>query len=120
MPAFLDHVIARLPFTIGQTADYLLLLLVGTLIEEISFRALFQERLSWFIPAPAAIGIVSVVFGIGHWAKGDPVIVMIDVLLVIADSVLYGIIFARSKNVYVAWIAHFLADLFALGFVLLL
>jgi len=53
-------------------------------------------------PAPAAIGIASVVFGIGHWAKGVPVIVMIDVLLVIVDSVLYGIIFARSKNVYAA------------------
>jgi membrane protease YdiL (CAAX protease family) len=95
-------------------------LLVGTLWEEIIFRALYQERLSWFIPAPAAIGIVSVVFGIGHWAKGDPVIVMVDVLLVIVDSILYGIIFARSKNIYVAWIAHFLADLFGLGFVLLL
>jgi len=124
MPVFLDHVIARLPFTVGQTADYLPMILVGTLvgtlIEEISFRALFQEHLSWFIPAPVAIGIASVVFGIGHWAKGVPVIVMIDVLLVIVDSVLYGIIFARSKNVYAAWIAHFLADLFALGFVLLL
>ncbi len=120
MPAFLDHVIARFPLTMGQTAEYLPLLLVGTLWEEINFRALYQERLSGFIPAPAAIGIVSVVFGIGHWAKGDPVIVMIDILLVIVDSVFYGIIFARSKNVYVAWIAHFLANLFAIGFFLLL
>jgi membrane protease YdiL (CAAX protease family) len=120
MPAYLDHVIARLPFTVGQTKDWLPLLLVATLSEEISYRALFQERLSWFIPMTAAIGIVSIVFGIAHWTRGDPVIVLIDILLVILDSVFYGVIFARSKNVYVSWIAHFLADLFALGFVLLI
>ncbi len=124
IPAFIDHVMARLPLTIGQTTDYVPLFLVGALvgalIEEISFRALFQERLSWFIPTPVAIGIVSVIFGIGHWANGDPVIVLIDVLLVIVDSIIYGIIFSRSKNIIVVWFTHFLANLFALGFVLLL
>jgi membrane protease YdiL (CAAX protease family) len=122
MPAFIDHVTVRLPLPVGRTADYLPLLvlgaLVGAFLEEISFRALFQQRLSWFIPTPAAIGIVSVVFGIGHWASGDPVIVLIDVLLVIVDSTFYGIIFARSKNIYVAWFTHLFANLFALGLVL--
>jgi len=120
MPTFLEHVIERLPLTFGQIIGYLPVLLVGALWEEINFRALYQERLSWFIPAPAAIGFVSVVFGIGHWAKGDPVIVMIDVMLVIVDSIFYGIIFARSKNVFVAWITHFLANLVAMSLYLLL
>jgi membrane protease YdiL (CAAX protease family) len=124
MPAFIDHVIARLPFPLGQTVDYLPMLLASTLIgalfEEISFRALLQERLGWFFPAPVAIGVVSVIFGIGHWASGEPVIVGIDVLLVILDSIFYGIIFARSKNIYVVWLTHCLANLFAFGFVLLL
>ena len=118
MPAYLDHVIARLPFTVGQTSNWLLLLLAATFAEEISYRALFQERLSWFISTPAAIGIMSVVFGIAHWTRGAPAIVVMDVLLVIVDSVFYGVIFARSKNVYVSWIAHCLADLFAIGFIL--
>jgi len=119
IPAFIDHVIARTPISLDQTAKYIPVLIVGALWEEINFRALYQERLSWFIPQPIAIFIVSVLFGIGHWAKGDPVLVMVDVLLVIVDSILYGIIFARSKNIFVTWIAHFLANLFAIGFVLL-
>jgi membrane protease YdiL (CAAX protease family) len=120
MPAFLDHVIARLPLTFSQTMAYLPVILVGALWEEINYRAFYQERLSWFIPAPVAIGLVSIMFGIGHWATGNPVIVMIDILLVIVDSVFYGVIFARSKNILIAWIAHFLANLFAMGFYLLL
>jgi membrane protease YdiL (CAAX protease family) len=116
MPGFLIHVKARFVFTDWQPAVYLPLLAVGTLVEEINYRALFQERLSWFMRTPAAIGIVSVVFGIAHWAKGDPVVVTTDVLLVIVDSLFFGIIFARSKNVYAAWIAHFLGDLFSLLF----
>jgi len=120
LPAYVDHVVARLPFTVGQTLNYLPFILVGTFAEEISYRALFQERLSWFIPASVAIGLVSVVFGITHWAAGAPLILLVDVLLVIVDSVFYGIIFARTRNVFVSWIAHCLADLFALGLVLLL
>lgn len=124
LPAFIDHVVARLPFPIGQTGDYLPVILgstvIGAFFEEVSFRALLQERLSWFLPAPVAIGGVSVIFGIGHWASGDPVIVCIDVLLVILDSLLYGTIFARSKNIYVVWFTHCLANLTAFGFVLLL
>ena len=116
----IDHVIARTPITIDQIAKYIPVLFVGALWEEINFRALYQERLSWFIPQPIAIFIVSVLFGIGALVQGLPVLVMVDVLLVIVYSILYGIIFARSKNIFVTWIAHFLANLFAIGFVLLL
>lgn len=118
MPSFIDHVIARTPISINQLAKYIPILILGALWEEVNFRALYQERLSWFVPQPIAIFIVSVFFGIGHWAKGDPTLVMVDVLLVIIDSIIYGIIFARSKNIFVVWIAHFLANLFAIGFVL--
>lgn len=124
LPAFIDHVVARLPLAVGQTVDALPVIVgsivVGAFFEEVIFRALFQERLSWFLPAPVAIGVVSVIFGIGHWASGDPVIVGIDVLLVILDSILYGAIFARSKNIYVVWFTHCLANLTAFWFVGLL
>lgn len=111
IPAFLDHIVARLPLGINQLASYFPVLFIGALWEEINYRVFFQGRLSWFIPAPIANGIVSVIFAIGHWVQGDSVIVTIDILLVIIDSVIYGIIFTRSKNVYVSWIAHLLANL---------
>jgi len=34
--------------------------------------------------------------------------------------VIFGIIFQRSKNVFVAWIAHFLGDIVGLVFLLMI
>lgn len=112
LPGYLEHVVARIPFSLGQFAVFVPLLLVATLIEEIGYRALFQERLSWFMPPAAAIALVSIVFGIAHWSPGSAIIVTIDVLLVVLDGAIYGVIYQRSKSVIVAWMAHFLADLF--------
>lgn len=117
-PSFLDHVIGRFPLTISAAAGTLPLLMLGAFWEELNYRALFQERLSWTIRAPAAIVLVSVLFGIGHWAEGDPIILMIDILLVIVDSIFYGIIFERSKNLFISWTTHFLANLLAIVFFL--
>jgi len=116
MPAFMEHVFSRVPISFAQVAQFVPALLVGALWEEINYRGLYQERLSWFIPMPFAIGITSLIFSLGHLAAGDPMIVLIDILLIILDSIFYGIIFARSKNIFVVWIAHFLANLFAIIF----
>jgi membrane protease YdiL (CAAX protease family) len=118
-PAFLGHVAARLPVGSLGLAGFLPLVLIGTFWEEVNFRALYQERLSWFLPLPVAIGLVSLLFGAGHWNGGDPALAIVDVLLVVVDSVLYGVIFARSRNVFVAWVAHFLADITGLTFMML-
>jgi membrane protease YdiL (CAAX protease family) len=65
-PALLDHIVARLPFDLSQLAAYLPLLLLATLMEELVYRALFQERLSWFMPLPTSIGLVTLIFGLAH------------------------------------------------------
>jgi len=112
LPAFITHVVERLPISIHNGWMILIpSLLLSTLGEEIVYRGFFQERLSWFIQAPLAIGIVSVVFALMHYSPGPLGVVVVDLGLIVIDSILYGAIFARSKNIFVAWIAHALADI---------
>jgi membrane protease YdiL (CAAX protease family) len=114
-PQFLAHVSARLPFAIGENwLPIVLSLFFATFIEEFVYRGLFQQRFSWFMPTSIAIVSVSLIFSLLHIAPGIWFIILIDVLLVFVDSILYGLIFARSKNLLVAWLAHFLADVIAL------
>ena len=121
LPEYSSHIMARLPFD-AHTFDSQVFntLLVVTLGEEIIYRALFQKRLSDFLPVPAAILLSSLVFALMHYAPGPALIVFIDLALIVADSVVYGIIFARSNNVFASWIAHFLADVVGILFLLVL
>ena len=118
-PAFLEHVRDRVPLLGSlQLLGIVGALLVSTLIEELSFRALFQERLSWFVGTPTAVLLVALLFGLMHISTGTSFVVALDVGFVILDGVLYGVIFARGKNLFAAWIAHFLADVIGVLFLL--
>ena len=64
--------------------------------------------------------MVALLFGLMHLAPGKPAIVAVDVLGVVVDGLIYGAIFARGRNLYVAWLAHFAADLAGLRLLLLL
>ncbi len=120
-PALLAHITGRLPlFDRGSTAPFIILVLISTFLEELSFRGLFQERLGWFMPPLAANLIVSIPFALLHWSAGALAIVAVDVGLVALDSVLYGLIYDRGHNVVVSWIAHCLADLAAVVLLLVL
>ncbi len=114
-PAYLTHVQARLPFEAGMSWVMLLpLLAVSLLGEEMTYRTLIQGRLALFVGVPAAIGIASLLFGLAHFAPGPALIVAADVGLIVIDSILYGMIFARRNNLWVVWLAHLLGDIFGL------
>ncbi len=55
-----------------------------------------------------------------HFAAGPTLIVIIDLFSVFIDSIIFGIIFQRSHNVLVAWIAHFLGDIVGLIFLIMI
>ena len=118
-PEYLAHVQARLPFALDMSLLALLpLLAVSLLGEELTYRTLIQGRLALWIGVPAAIILASVLFGLAHFAPGPALIVAVDIGMIVVDSILYGIIYARTGSVVVAWAAHFLGDI--LGLLMLL
>jgi membrane protease YdiL (CAAX protease family) len=120
-PALLTHLESRIPlFDRTQLAALMGMMLFTTLGEEMAFRSLFQERMSWFIKTPVAILVVSVIFGLLHWSQGDLVVTVVDVGFVVLDSLFFGVIFSRGKNLYVAWLTHFLANVVAVVFLFIL
>jgi uncharacterized protein len=120
-PAFLTHIESRIPlFDTTQPAALFGMLLFATLGEEMTYRSLFQGRLSWFVKTPIAIVLVSVIFGLMHWSEGDLAVTIVDVALVTLDSIIFGLIFSRGKNLYVAWLTHFLVDIVGVALLILI
>lgn len=101
-----------MPFESGIFWGVLLPLLALSLVgEEMTYRTLIQGRLAPFIGIPAAVGLASLLFGLAHVATGPGWVVLVDVGLIVVDSVLYGIMFARRNNLWVVWLAHLLGDI---------
>jgi CAAX protease family protein len=118
-PAYLEHVLSRLPFP--QDINWFILiplLAVSLIAEEMTFRSLIQGRLTPFIGNIGAIVLASLLFVIAHFSRGAFAIVAIDLITVFIDSILYGIIYTRSNNLVVVWVAHLLGDVLGMIFLL--
>ena len=114
-PAYLEHVIARLPFSTGMGWGALLPMLAITLVlEELTYRTLIQGRLTPYVGGTLAILIASVLFGFAHFAQGPFWIVFLDIGMIFVDSVLYGIIYKRSGSIVVTWLAHLIGNVLGL------
>jgi len=116
-PAYLAHVQSRLPFESGiGWLTFLPLLAFSLLSEELTYRSLLQGRLTPFVGMPVSVAVTSSLFGLAHFAPGPGLVILVDIGLIIVDSVLFGIIFARRNNLWVVWLAHFLGDVMGLIF----
>ena len=60
---------------------------------------------------PAAVGVASLLFGLAHYAPGAGLVLLTDIGLIVIDSILYGVMFARRNNLWVVWLAHLLGDI---------
>jgi membrane protease YdiL (CAAX protease family) len=86
-----------------------------TLAEEIALHGFVQGRLVPHTGTVPAILLAALLAGAGHWQVHiSPLPALVDVLFVMADASLYGLIYARSGNIWIAWMAHLLADLVSL------
>ena len=119
-PKIVDHIIERLPFppSAGGLFVYTIPLAIVLIGEELTHRTLIQGRLSPFIRTTAAIAVASLVFGLSHYSPGPSVVVALDISSIIFDSILFGIIYARSNNLIVSWAAHLLGDILGLVFLI--
>ncbi len=114
-PAFLTHVQDRVAGVIGAQVPIMFgVLIFSTLLEELLYRALFQERFSRVFNPYVVLVVVSILFALMHWGEGALPLVLTDVGLIVVSSSLYGLIFLRGGNVLVAWLAHLLADVVGL------
>ena len=118
-PQLLQHITGRLATDFGGALGLngillviLLLTAVLTLMEEVVFRVVIQQRLSWFIGTPAAIAVASFIFGLAHavGTSGILPIIALDAGGVMLDGIFFGIIFAKTKNLAVTWVTHYFAD----------
>ncbi|OPJ59582.1 CPBP family intramembrane glutamic endopeptidase [Clostridium oryzae] len=111
IPGFTDHVKSRLPMDINVIAPTIITITISTFLEEVIFRGFLQGRLEWFIPPTKSIIISSCIFTLMHYSSGSIPIVALDMLGIFVDSIIYGIIFTKTKNLFASWIGHYLSDL---------
>ncbi|MCZ2260163.1 CPBP family intramembrane glutamic endopeptidase [Sporosarcina sp. G11-34] len=112
MPTFNEHVMGRVEPMLHMSS---LLILIPQLLflafgEELAFRGFAQEKLSEITGSRIAIIAISFLFAIAHLSAGPIGVVMYDIGFIFIDSILYGILFLKTKNVYLTTIAHFLAN----------
>lgn len=117
LPEYLEHLNSRIFLTTPEMLEYILELLVLALGEEIAWRAFFQKQISKVMPFLPSLLITSVLFSLGHFNFGNPVIVFYDLFFVFVNSLFYGLVFRKTDNGWCSALAHFLANL--LGVIML-
>jgi uncharacterized protein len=119
MPTFNEHVMNRVePMLQMGTTLFILIpqLLILAYGEELAFRGFAQEKLANLINPKIAIILVSFLFAVGHLSIGPAGVVMYDIGFVFVDSILYGVLLLKTKNIYITTIAHFLANVAGIYF----
>ncbi len=113
VPEFFTHVLERTKpiLVMDQLAVLIPQLLLLALGEEIAFRAFMQGKLMGCIRPAGAIVITSLLFALAHLSQGAPLVVAYDLLFIFIDSLLYGVLFYKTKNAYVSTLSHFIANL---------
>ena len=90
-----------------------LLFFVFALGEEIAWRAFFQNQLSKVFPIIPVLLFSSLLFSLGHFKEGDPIVVAYGLFFIFINSFLYGVVFHKTKNAWVSTISHFTANIFS-------
>ena len=115
LPEFIDHLYSRTEIVVSVNMVTLLILQLAFLAlgEEIAWRGFFQKRLSKWLPTIPTLLLTSILFSLGHFAVSSMAVVSYDIFFIFINSILYGIVFYKTNNVYISALSHFIANLFA-------
>ncbi|MBN2286095.1 MAG: CPBP family intramembrane metalloprotease [Tissierellales bacterium] len=119
---YIEHVLSRSQAMLKMSTFPILIiqLFVFALGEEIAWRGFFQKHIQSFLPVNLALLISSALFSLGHIMTGSFIIVSYDVLFIFINSLIYGMIFIKTNNVWVSALSHFSANLLAVIILLFL
>ncbi len=123
IPTLFQHVIDRLPLITGKldifSITFLYISMIFTTLgEEIVYRSYFQDHLSKFYGNRLSIFIISLIFAAIHWSNGLFLVIFADLILIFFDSIIFGIIYTKSHNVKLCWLAHFCGNIFSFTMIL--
>jgi membrane protease YdiL (CAAX protease family) len=85
--------------------------LVFALGEEIAWRAFFQKQLNKALPIIPVLLFSSFLFTLGHFKAGNTAVVVYGLFFTFINSILYGVVFHKTKNAWVSTISHFTANI---------
>lgn len=114
LPEYIEYETARAGafVTIELSVSSILLFFVFALGEEIAWRAFFQNKLSKTLAIAPALLVTSLLFTLGHYQKGNTVIVLFGLIFTFINSILYGVVFHKTKNAWISALSHFAANIF--------
>lgn len=92
------HVLERTLVIKAFDEKVIIKLVVLALGVEIAFRRFVQGRLQWIIKPRYAILLTSVLFALMHVSPSDSKIVVLDLTSIFIDSVIFGVIFYKTKK----------------------
>ena len=116
LPEYIVHLYGRTEFVVSLDKIMFLFLQLAILAlgEEIAWRAFFQKQLSKALPIIPTLIVTSIIFAFGHIVEGSLIVVAYDIFFIFINSVLYGVIFYKTKNAWISATSHFIANLFSI------
>lgn len=113
---FVTHVLGRTSAILSFDKTALLIgqVIIAAFGEEIAYRGFFFGKSSKIFPAWVCAVVSSAAFAAGHIAAGNIGIVAYDIVGVFIDSLIFTVIYHKSRNCVISTFSHILGNAISL------
>ena len=110
--AFASHVLGRTDGMLSFDKIPLLMvqIVIAALGEEIAWRGFFLGKSMRILPFWLCVILSSLLFAIAHISSGSIELVSYDIFMIFVDSIIYSIIYKKTKNCLITTLSHILAN----------